>query len=76
MLAGREIAMRLRSESNPSWKRVLGLVTKDMVKVAIGLGVSIVLALIINTGVRNEVVAKYWSAPPAAASDFTPHPRP
>jgi len=78
LLAGREIAMRLRSESNRSWRRVFNLVTKDMIKVAIGLGVSIILALIINNGVRDELVAKYWNSPAEAAStsDFTPHPRP
>lgn len=55
LLAGREIAMRLRQDSDRSWTKVLRLVLKDLVKVTIGLAVSIVLALMINSGVRAEV---------------------
>ena len=55
LLAGREIAMRLRRDSDRSWRRVLRLVGKDLAKVTLGLSVSIVLALAINPTVRAEV---------------------
>jgi len=56
LLAGREVAMRLRRDSDRSWKRVARLVGKDLAKVTLGLSVSIVLALAINPTVRAEVV--------------------
>ncbi len=62
LLAGREIAMRLRRDSDRSWSTVGRLVVKDMVKVTIGLLVSIVLALAINPGVRTELAAKLFPA--------------
>lgn len=69
LLAGREIAMRLRRDSDRSWKLVFRLVGKDLLKVALGLGVSIVLALWINQGVREEVASKLFA--PAASASFS-----
>ena len=66
LLAGREIAIRLRQESDRSWTHVFKLVGKDLLKVALGLGVSIVLALWINPTVRQEV-AEMLQSPPAAS---------
>lgn len=74
LLAGREIAIRLRNGSDRSWKKVRDLVVKDVCKVALGLGVSIILALIINDGVRTELAQQLFDSPPAASVEFTPHP--
>lgn len=71
LLAGREIAMRLRRDSNRDWKLVFRLVGKDLAKVALGLGVSILLALWINPTVRDEVAAKLFAPPPAATMSAT-----
>ena len=60
LLAGREIAMRLRSDSDRSWQHVFRLVGKDLAKVAIGLGVSILLALWVNPTVRQELSTKLF----------------
>lgn len=67
LLAGREIALRLRQESDRSWKRVFKLVGKDLTKVGIGLAVSIFLALAINPTVRGEVAQKLIESAPVAA---------
>lgn len=68
LLAGREIAMRLRRDSDRSWSRVFKLVGKDISKVSLGLGVSILLALVINPTVRNEVAQKFLESVPVAAT--------
>lgn len=67
LLAGREIALRLRRESDRSWKHVFKLVSKDVTKVGIGLGVSIMLALWINPTVRQEVAQKVIDSAPLAS---------
>jgi phosphate/sulfate permease len=69
LLAGREIAMRLRKDSDRSWKKVGRLVGKDLAKVSLGLVVSIVLALCINPTVRQEVLQNFQSSP-AVSSTF------
>jgi hypothetical protein len=66
LLAGREIALRLRKESDRSWNHVFKLVGKDVSKVTLGLGISILLALWINPSVRQEVAQKYFDSNPAA----------
>jgi phosphate/sulfate permease len=66
LLAGREIAMRLRKNSKRSWKLVFRLVARDLLKVALGLGVSIVLALWINPTVRQEVAEMIYTVPVAS----------
>lgn len=67
LLAGREIAMRLRNDSDRSWKIVAKLVWKDLTKVALGLGVSILLALLINPAVRQEVAELLHTIPVAVS---------
>ena len=73
LLAGREIAMRLRKDSNRTWSHVFKLVGKDISKVSLGLGVSILLALVINPVVRNEVAAKFLESVPVAATAHLAH---
>ena len=70
LLAGREIALRLIRESDRSWKLVVRLVAKDIGKVALGLGVSIVLALWINPGVRQELAQRVFQSAPLATSQL------
>lgn len=65
LLAGREIAMRLRRDSDRDWKHVARLVGKDLAKVTLGLVVSIALALWINPAVRQEVADRFLDHPPA-----------
>jgi phosphate/sulfate permease len=67
LLAGREIAMRLRNDSDRSWRHVFRLVGKDLVKVALGLGVSILLAIWINPVVRQEVAEMLHHIPIAVS---------
>ena len=67
LLAGREIAMRLRNDSDRSWRHVFKLVGKDLVKVALGLGVSILLAIWINPVVRQEVAEMLHYVPIAVS---------
>ena len=72
LLAGREIAMRLRKDSERSWKLVFKLVGKDLGKVALGLGVSILLAIWINPTVRQEVAEMISTAPVAVTHVAVP----
>ena len=68
LLAGREIAMRLRRDSQRNWCTVFKLVGKDLAKVTLGLVVSIILALWINPTVRQEIAERLQSSPPAATT--------
>ncbi len=62
LLGGRELAIALGKELGPEdkrskWvKRALKLARKDAAKAIIGLLVSLILAIIINEGVRNEIL--------------------
>lgn len=61
LLGGRELAIALAKSKKLSKRkarifRAYSLARKDMTKAAIGLLVSLVLALIINEGVRNEIM--------------------
>jgi hypothetical protein len=61
LLGGRELAIALAKSKKLSKRkarifRAYSLARKDMVKAAIGLLVSLILALIINEGVRNEIM--------------------
>lgn len=67
LLAGREIAMRLRNDSDRSWRHVFKLVSKDLMKVALGLGVSILLAIWINPVVRQQVAEMLHHVPIAVS---------
>ncbi len=60
LLAGREVAIALGKNAKPKkrgeWvKRALNLAGKDVSKATIGLLVSLILAVIINKGVRQEI---------------------
>lgn len=59
--------MRLRNDSDRSWRHVFKLVSKDLMKVALGLGVSILLAIWINPVVRQEVAEMLHHIPVAVS---------
>jgi len=61
LLAGREIAIALgknaSSKKRSAWtKRAFNLAGKDILKATIGLLVSLILAFVINKGVRQEII--------------------
>lgn len=61
LLAGREVAIALsknaKAKKREEWvKRAFNLAGKDIFKALIGLVVSLILAVIINKGVRQEII--------------------
>jgi phosphate/sulfate permease len=65
LLAGREFAIALgkhgKSKSRGAWlERAFRLAKKDMWKALAGLVVSLILAMVINKGVREEIFAVFF----------------
>jgi hypothetical protein len=56
LLGGRELAIAIRGRSDRTWRSAGRLLLKDLVYVSIGLAVSIVLAVAVNDGFRDEVL--------------------
>ncbi|OKL40815.1 hypothetical protein A3841_13275 [Pontibacter flavimaris] len=56
LLAGRELGMRLRAQDSPvKFAKTFNLIGKDILSVAIGLTISIILAVAINPVIQEEL---------------------
>jgi hypothetical protein len=56
LLGGREMAMALRRASGRSWREAGRLMTRDLIYVTIGLLISLVIALAVNTPFRVQLM--------------------
>ena len=58
LLAGREVGIKLRRSQNKDWTATRKILAKDVLRVSIGLAVSVVLAVLINPVIRQELLSR------------------
>lgn len=56
LLGGREIAMKLAKTSHKSMEKTLRLIGKDILLAAIGLIISIIIAIAVNPSIQDEIL--------------------
>ena len=59
LLGGRELAMSLRGASVRDWRGATRMILKDLLVVAIGLLISLLLAAAVNDGFKNSLFGMF-----------------